>query len=205
MARPVRPAAWIHGSLGFGGGERVLIEQVRALAPRGNPVDVFTVGTPGPQDLVDAVRAANPHVRDVGRLDGSGDIAATLARRGYEAVFTCWSTRAYRGLERLPAVEHRDDGGARAVRDLFLVEGQMIASERYVRGPWRYARIDGANHWLQLDAPARVNPLLLEYLGLPRASLARGGAHGQGELPRDPGARLGEHAHRHHQGHGIRR
>lgn len=55
--------------------------------------------------------------------------------------------------------------------DLFLVEGQMIASERYVRGPWRYARIDGANHWLQLDAPGRFNPLLLEYLGLPRGSL----------------------------------
>jgi len=101
VPRPIRPAAWIHGSLGFGGGERVLIEQVRALAPRGNPVDVFTVGMPGPQDLVDAVRAANPHVRDVGRLDGSGDIARTLARRGYEAVFTCWSTRAYRGIERL--------------------------------------------------------------------------------------------------------
>ena len=54
--------------------------------------------------------------------------------------------------------------------DLFLVEGQMIASERYVRGPWRYACIEGANHWLQLDAPRRFNPLLLEYLGLPLAS-----------------------------------
>ena len=54
--------------------------------------------------------------------------------------------------------------------DLFLVEGQMIASERYVRGPWHYARIEGANHWLQLDAPRRFNPLLLEYLGLPLAS-----------------------------------
>ena len=55
--------------------------------------------------------------------------------------------------------------------DLFLVEGQMIASERYVRGPWRYARIEGANHWLQLDAPQHFNPLLLEYLGLPREFL----------------------------------
>lgn len=55
--------------------------------------------------------------------------------------------------------------------DLFLVEGQMIASERYVRGPWRYARIEGANHWLQLDAPQRFNPLLLDYLGQPREVL----------------------------------
>ena len=51
--------------------------------------------------------------------------------------------------------------------DAFLVEGQMIASERYVRGPWRYARIEGANHWLQLDAPEQLNPLLLEYLAAP--------------------------------------
>lgn len=55
--------------------------------------------------------------------------------------------------------------------DLFLAEGQMIASERYVRGPWRYARIDGANHWLQLDAPEQFNPLLLEYLSQPKESL----------------------------------
>lgn len=48
--------------------------------------------------------------------------------------------------------------------DRYLVEGQMIGSERYVKGPWRYTRIDGANHWLQLDAPDRVNPLLLDYL-----------------------------------------
>ena len=48
--------------------------------------------------------------------------------------------------------------------DLFLTEGQMIASERYVRNDWTYARVEGANHWLQLDAPDRINPLLLDYL-----------------------------------------
>ncbi|MBW7012161.1 alpha/beta fold hydrolase [Pseudomonas sp. N040] len=55
--------------------------------------------------------------------------------------------------------------------DRFLAEGQMIASERYVRGPWRYARIDGANHWLQLDAAEKFNPLLLDYLATPKESL----------------------------------
>jgi pimeloyl-ACP methyl ester carboxylesterase len=34
-----------------------------------------------------------------------------------------------------------------------------------VIGSWRYERIDGASHWLQLDAPARVNELLLDFLG----------------------------------------
>ncbi len=56
-------------------------------------------------------------------------------------------------------------------RDLFLVEGQMVGSERYVRGPWRYARIEGANHWLQLSAPEQLNPLLLDYFATPKESL----------------------------------
>ncbi len=29
---------------------------------------------------------------------------------------------------------------------------------------WRYERIDGAGHWMQLDAPERVNALLLDFL-----------------------------------------
>lgn len=48
--------------------------------------------------------------------------------------------------------------------DRYLSESQMIRSAGLVDAPWRYERIDGANHWLQLTAPARVNELLLEYL-----------------------------------------
>ena len=31
--------------------------------------------------------------------------------------------------------------------------------------PWRYERIEGASHWLQLDEPERVNALLLDFFG----------------------------------------
>lgn len=48
--------------------------------------------------------------------------------------------------------------------DRFLVERQMRESSRYVEAPWRYERIEGANHWLQLEAAGRVNALLLDYL-----------------------------------------
>ena len=54
--------------------------------------------------------------------------------------------------------------------DLFLVEGQMIASDRDVGGPRRYAGAEAASRWLHLVGPRRFNPLLLEYLGLPLAS-----------------------------------
>jgi len=48
--------------------------------------------------------------------------------------------------------------------DAFLTEGQMERSREHVAGPWRYERIEGASHWLQLDARERVNRLLLEFL-----------------------------------------
>jgi pimeloyl-ACP methyl ester carboxylesterase len=34
----------------------------------------------------------------------------------------------------------------------------------WVDGPWRYERIEGAGHWMQLDAPDTLNPLLLDFL-----------------------------------------
>jgi pimeloyl-ACP methyl ester carboxylesterase len=49
--------------------------------------------------------------------------------------------------------------------DLALIEEQMTSSARHVTGPWRYERIEDAGHWLQLDAPDRVNTLLLDFLG----------------------------------------
>ncbi len=48
--------------------------------------------------------------------------------------------------------------------DHFLLEEGMAASGEHVTGPWRYERVEGAGHWLQLDAPERVNELLLDFL-----------------------------------------
>jgi pimeloyl-ACP methyl ester carboxylesterase len=49
--------------------------------------------------------------------------------------------------------------------DNSLLEEGMLGSGEHVTAPWRYERIEGAGHWLQLDAPERVNELLLEFLG----------------------------------------
>jgi pimeloyl-ACP methyl ester carboxylesterase len=48
--------------------------------------------------------------------------------------------------------------------DNYLNEQPMLDSAAQVTGPWRYERIDGASHWMQLDQPERVNALLLEFL-----------------------------------------
>lgn len=48
--------------------------------------------------------------------------------------------------------------------DFALTERQMTDSSAYVKGPWRYERVDGAAHWLQLEAPDVVTGLLLDFL-----------------------------------------
>jgi pimeloyl-ACP methyl ester carboxylesterase len=49
--------------------------------------------------------------------------------------------------------------------DRYLLEEGMLSSAKHVTGDWRYERIEGASHWLQLDAPERTNELLIEFLG----------------------------------------
>jgi pimeloyl-ACP methyl ester carboxylesterase len=48
--------------------------------------------------------------------------------------------------------------------DFALTEGQMMRSASSVAGPWRYERIDGPGHWMQLEAPDAVNRLLIDFL-----------------------------------------
>jgi pimeloyl-ACP methyl ester carboxylesterase len=54
--------------------------------------------------------------------------------------------------------------GVWSSRDLALTEAQMTASAANVAGPWRYERLDGYGHWMQLEAPEQVSRLLLDFL-----------------------------------------
>jgi pimeloyl-ACP methyl ester carboxylesterase len=48
--------------------------------------------------------------------------------------------------------------------DVALCEAQMTQSRLYVDGPWRYERLDGVGHWIPLEAPEQLTPLLLDFL-----------------------------------------
>jgi pimeloyl-ACP methyl ester carboxylesterase len=48
--------------------------------------------------------------------------------------------------------------------DEYLVEDSMIDSSEHVTASWRYERIEGASHWMQLDEPGLINELLVEFL-----------------------------------------
>jgi pimeloyl-ACP methyl ester carboxylesterase len=51
--------------------------------------------------------------------------------------------------------------GVWSAGEKYLVEEQMVRSADYVDGPWTYARIEKASHWLQEDAPEELSKLLL--------------------------------------------
>jgi pimeloyl-ACP methyl ester carboxylesterase len=54
--------------------------------------------------------------------------------------------------------------GVWSTGDAFLTERQMTDSSGIVSGHWRYERLDGPSHWMQLDDPVSVNRLLLDFL-----------------------------------------
>jgi pimeloyl-ACP methyl ester carboxylesterase len=54
--------------------------------------------------------------------------------------------------------------GIWSTRDYYLDGARMRHSADLVAGSWRYEEIEGASHWVPLDAPGRLNELLLEWL-----------------------------------------
>jgi pimeloyl-ACP methyl ester carboxylesterase len=108
--------------------------------------------------------------REVLRGDGDTDrYVSDLARPGALTAALNWyraNAAPAQELERtrpFPAVA-APTMGLWSNGDNYLTEQSMLDSAEHVSGPWRYQRIDGASHWLQLDAPERVNELLLEFL-----------------------------------------
>jgi pimeloyl-ACP methyl ester carboxylesterase len=48
--------------------------------------------------------------------------------------------------------------------DTYLWESQMTQSAKAMSAPWRYERIEGGSHWLQLDRPHEVSSAILKWL-----------------------------------------
>ena len=69
-----------------------------------------------------------------------------------------------KSLPKLPPLE-APTLGIWSSNDHYLDGERMKISGRFVKGPWRYEQIDDASHWIPLDAPDRLNQLLLEWLG----------------------------------------
>ena len=48
--------------------------------------------------------------------------------------------------------------------DRFVTVEQMRDSANSMDAPFEYVVIEGANHWLQLHRPEKVNPVILKFL-----------------------------------------
>jgi pimeloyl-ACP methyl ester carboxylesterase len=54
--------------------------------------------------------------------------------------------------------------GVFSTGDLYLTEDAMVRSAEFVKGPWRYERIEGVSHWIPANAPEQFNRLMLDFL-----------------------------------------
>jgi pimeloyl-ACP methyl ester carboxylesterase len=68
--------------------------------------------------------------------------------------------------------------GVFGTEDVALTEEQMMESAAYVRAEWRYVRMSGVGHWLQIERPDETNQLLLEWFADPTTT--RAGQVGRG-------------------------
>lgn len=87
--------------------------------------------------------------------------ALTAALNWYRANVSAESLLA--PVPALPQVR-ADTLGLWSPGDHYLIESQMRDSAAYVDGSWRYARVEDASHWMQLDQPQVVTRHLLEFL-----------------------------------------
>lgn len=84
----------------------------------------------------------------------------TAALNYYRANFKASSPRRWNPVD-IPVM------GVWSEHDPALGEQQMLDSREQCRAGFRYERIDGAGHWMQLTAADRVNALLLDFVKSP--------------------------------------
>jgi len=95
----------------------------------------------------------------IAELEASGSLTPGL--NWYRANFPAEAWAA--PPPRLPPVA-APTMGIWSTGDVALTEVQMTDSASNVSGRWRYERLDGPGHWLQLEAPDQLNALLLDFL-----------------------------------------
>ena len=54
--------------------------------------------------------------------------------------------------------------GIWSTRDYYLDGERMRMSDQFVDGAWRYEEMEGVSHWIPVEAPDRLNELLLDWL-----------------------------------------
>lgn len=100
---------------------------------------------------------SNPEQQAIWRAALEPEGRLTAALNYYRANFKPGMPRQWKPVD-IPVM------GLWSERDPALGEKQMADSAQYCRAGFRFERVEGAGHWLQLSAADRVNALLLDFL-----------------------------------------
>jgi glycosyltransferase involved in cell wall biosynthesis len=103
----VKHVVFAHRKLSFGGGERVLLEQVAALADLPVRITVLFRKEPGKRDIEAELRARNPNVAEVHHLPGPVGAFRWLWRNRPDLLVLCNHKGVQRALPWLARLGHR--------------------------------------------------------------------------------------------------
>jgi len=93
--------AFGHHKLSFGGGERVMIEQVAALAEVPVDISILFMKDEQHRDIVPELRDRNPNIREIRYAPGKWDCALWLARYRPELSVACYHRGFFRAQDTL--------------------------------------------------------------------------------------------------------
>jgi len=125
-----------HSKLSFGGGERVLIEQIAALSQLPVEVSLLFLKDPSQRDIEPEIRRRNPNVKAVAHLGSVLGYAAWLLRHRPDAIVECGNPKFCKALRLLRLL---------GIRFPLMV----TAHEHYARHFRRYRSISGlVDTWL---------------------------------------------------------
>jgi pimeloyl-ACP methyl ester carboxylesterase len=97
------------------------------------------------------------------REDGERWVA-DLSRPGRLTAALNWYRANFRSFLRARFPEmHVPVLGVYSTGDVALTEEQMTGSAAFVRAEWRYVRLPGVGHWLQIERPDEIDRLLLDW------------------------------------------
>jgi len=99
----------------------------------------------------------DPQQQEMWRMSLEPEGRLTAALNYYRANFKPGASRRYKRVD-IPVM------GVWSDRDPALGEAQMRASRDYCAAGFRYERVSGADHWLQLSATEQLNSLLVDFL-----------------------------------------
>lgn len=198
----VKHVVFAHRKLSYGGGERVMVERVAALAPMDVKVSVLFRKEPGRRDVEPELRARNPHVGEVLHVPGfwgafrwlwhnPPDLLVICNHKGVQRALP-WLARFGRRFPTLVTLhEHyerhlRKYRGIRKLVDKWIIDWAFQDSVRTHLGTQPCVQIHPLYPHLRIEAPdAMGRRAAKRTLGLPEDGIVLGYC-GQIDQRKDP-------------------